>query len=227
MKRWYRSCLIGIALLVLVVLGERWAQAQPPGGFGAFGGFGGLADVLRREDVRKELELLEDQLQKLEKLAESRREKVRQAFSGAEGSSREERFQKMRQQLQKLQQETDREIGEVLLPHQMKRLRQLALQLRLRGGAQALLNDRTTEELGLSAEQKENLQKKAAEVEEQLRKKYAELRKQAQDEILRSLTPAQQAKWKELVGDPFEFQRTEPARAAGNNEGGRFRRGNR
>lgn len=190
------------------------AQGQPPGpwggapgGFGGFG-FGGLADLVRREDVRKELELLEDQTQKLDKLNESRGERMRQLFSGMEDTPREQRFEKMRELMQKEQQQTEKELSQILLPHQMKRLKQLEVQTRS-FGRQALLSDRTAEELGLTAEQKEKLQKKADELDEQLRKKTAELRKQNQEELVRLLTPQQQAKWKDLVGDPFEFQRTE------------------
>jgi hypothetical protein len=174
--------------------------------------------VLRRQEVRKELELLDDQVQKLEKLAESRRENMKQMFSGIENVPREERFQKMRELFQKAQQETEREIGRILLPHQMKRLKQLSLQLRLRGGTAAVLNDRA-QELGLTAEQKEKLREKSAELEEQVQKKYLELRKQKQVELLKTLTPAQQAKWKDLVGEPFEFQRPGQPPAGGDRGG--------
>jgi Spy/CpxP family protein refolding chaperone len=214
-----RNWLTDIVIVGVAVLGSAAAQAQAPaplpsgfggvfgGAFGgAFSGGSGLADVLRRQDVRKELELLDDQVQKLEKLGESRRENMKQMFSGMEKTSPEERFQKMRELFQKAQQETEREIGRILLPHQMMRLRQLALQLRLRGGTAAVLNERA-QELGLTAEQKQNLREKAAELDEQVQKKYAELRKQKQIELLKTLTPAQQAKWKDMVGEPFEFRR--------------------
>jgi hypothetical protein len=200
--------------------GPRGGQppGPPPGGVGGPGfgfGFGGLADLARRSDVRKELELLDDQIQKLDKLNETRGERMRQMFSGMEDVPREQRFEKMRELGQKEQQQTERELEQILLPHQMRRLKQLELQTRSRGGVQALLGDRAAEELGLSPEQKEKLQKRAAELEEQLRQKTAELRKQNQDELLRLLTPQQRAKWKDLVGDPFEFQRLEPPRPGG------------
>ena len=58
-----------------------------PGGFGAFGGgfgggFGGLNEILRRADVRGELELLDPQIADLEKLSEGRRDQMRELFSG-------------------------------------------------------------------------------------------------------------------------------------------------
>jgi hypothetical protein len=170
-------------------------------------------DLVRRTDVRKELELLDEQVQKLDKLEQGRGERMRQTFSGLEDVPREQRFEKMRELMRKEQQQTEKDIGQILLPHQMKRLKQLEVQNRSRGGGQALLSERTGEELGLTTEQKESLRKKAAELEEQIRKKLTEMRKQAQDEMLQLLTPAQRAKWKEMVGDPFEFQ--QPPRFGG------------
>lgn len=228
-----------LAAVCCVVLAGSLAAAQPqrgpgggPGGFGGPGGgfgFGGLAEVLRREDARKELELLDDQVAQLEKLNESRREKMRDLFSGMRDVPQEQRGEKMRELFQKAQQDLEGDIGKILLPHQMKRAKQLATQLRLRGGVRAMLGDQMAQDLGLTEDQKEKLRAKSEQLEEQLRKKYAELRSQAQNELLQALTPAQQAKWKEMVGEPFEFQREEFARPGGTRQGdeagGRGRRG--
>jgi Spy/CpxP family protein refolding chaperone len=175
-----------------------------PGGFGGFGG-GSLADVLRREDVRKELELLEDQVEKLQKLAEARGGQMRDVLAGLQDLSEEERREKIRERMEKAQAETEKQIGEVLLPHQMKRLKQLAVQMRLRFGARAMLEGSVAEQLGLTEDQKEKLRAKSEQLEEALRKKMAELRQQAQDELVKTLTPDQQAKFKEMVGDGFAF----------------------
>jgi hypothetical protein len=109
---------LGLVWLLAVGCFLAWggtaAQAQPqrgpgggsgafggPGGFGGGLGFGGLADVLRREDARKELELLDDQVAQLEKLAESRREKMRDLFSGLRDVPQEQRGEKMRELFQR------------------------------------------------------------------------------------------------------------------------------
>ena len=181
----------------------------PPGGFGGgamFGGaFGGLAEVLRREDVRKELELLDDQVAQLQKLAEGRRDQMRDLFSGLRDVPQEQRGEKMRELFQKAQKDIEAEVGKILLPHQMKRAKQLEMQLRLRGGL-GRMNDQAAQDLGLTDDQKEQLRAKSDELEDAIRKKLAALRAEAQDELLKTLTPAQQAKWKEMVGEPFEFQ---------------------
>jgi len=233
---------IGLVLVLAVgccaAVFDSSAQAQPPrgpgggpGGFGGPGAFGGgfgggnLSDVLRREDVRKELELLDDQVEQLQKLAESRGERMRELFGGLRDVPQDQRREKMQEILQKAQQELETEIGKILLPHQLKRAKQLATQLRLRGGTRAMLGDQMAQDLGLTEDQKEKLRAKSDQLEEELRKKLAEFRTQAQDDLLKLLTPAQQAKWKDMVGDPFEFQRQEFQRPGfggqGNAPGGR------
>jgi Spy/CpxP family protein refolding chaperone len=219
-----RGLLVTGATVVLVaVSGLSSVKAQPPGGGpGGFGfGFGGgLADVLRREDVQKELELLDDQVEKLRQLGESQRDRMREKFAGLQDVPREDRMEKARELMRKAQQDTEEEIGKILLPFQMKRAKQLAFQIRMRGGAtRAMLSDPVAEELGLTESQKERIRTKAEQLEEELRKKIAELRTQAQDELLKELTPPQQAQWKEMVGDPFEFQRIEFPRLGGGQPG--------
>ena len=235
---------IGLVLVLVagccaaLAVSHAYAQPQPqqgpgagPGGFGgpgAFGGgfgagfgagFGGLADVLRRDDVRKDLELLDDQVAQLQKLAEGRRDQMRDLFSGLRDVPQEQRGEKMRELFQKSQQDLEAEVGKILLPHQMKRAKQLEMQLRLRGGL-GRLGDQTAQELGLTDEQKEKLRGKSDQLEEEIRKKIAELRTQAQNELLKMLTPAQQAKWKDMVGEPFEFQREEFPRPQGGPQAG-------
>jgi len=212
----FRTCwTLGLTMFAVAGLGGVSTQAQPPGGFG--GGFGGLLEIVRRDDVRKEVRLSDDQSQKLDQLSRSRGEKMRRLLSGLEGVPREERFQKMRELFQRAQQETEKEIGAILQPPQMQRLKQIALQFRLQGGTFPVLNERARE-LKLTPDQKENLRKKAAELEEQVRRKIAQLRKQKQDDLIKTLTPEQQAKWKELVGEPFEFRR--PEQTPGRNKPG-------
>jgi type VI protein secretion system component VasK len=132
----------------------------------------------------------------------------------------EQRGEKMRELSQKAQQDLEAEIGKILLPHQMKRAKQLAVQLRLRGGVRSMLGDQVAQDLSLTEDQKEKLRAKSEQLEEQLRKKLAELRSQAQNELLQELTPAQRAKWKEMVGEPFEFQREEFPRPGAAPQGG-------
>ena len=209
-----------VAAGVLLLSGTS-LQAQPPGGGrggfgGAFGGgFGGAGGgslgLLQREDVQKELELLDDQVADLQKIRDDMAASMRDLFTGNQDLPREERMQKMRETMEKAQQDVQAKVDKVLLPHQKKRLEQLANQMRMRGGAtRSLTSDTIAEELGLTDAQKTKIQAKADQLEAELRQKLAQLRAQAQEELLKELTPQQQAKFKDMVGDPFEFQTQQP-----------------
>jgi hypothetical protein len=102
-------------------------------------------------------------------------------------------------------------LARVLRPAQATRLRQIILQ---RQGGLALNDSRTAEELGLSESQR----RKADEILEKLtyqlaetrnargedgRKKVEEVRAAAGAELLGLLTPDQENRWKEMIGEPF------------------------
>jgi len=215
-------CLVSVCITTAVAQPGRGGRG---GGMGSFGG-GGLIGVLMREDARKELELVDEQVTELQKLGEGMRGRMGEMFSGLRDiEDREERSAKFREVMEKAQEEIEKEIGKVLLPHQMKRAKQLAFQQRLRGGAGRALTSggSLAEELGISESQQEKLRAANEKLEAELRQKIAELRNEAQDELLKVLTPQQQAKFRELVGEPFEFQQMEFRRPGG--EGGQGGRG--
>ncbi len=233
MRRWH-GVLTGVAAVLMIIATMQTAQAQRgrrPGGGGPggmmMGGFGvGASELglLRRPDVQKELDLIPDQVKDLEKLSEDQRNGMRDLFSQLRNLSQEQRTAKIRGMMEGIQKKVD----DILLPHQAKRLKQLALQQRLRGGVSALLRDeKLTGELGISESEKQKIGAKAKEIEDQLRKKMAELRKQAQDQLLKSLTPQQQAKLKDMVGAPFEFQEQPRPQFGGGGAGGRAAFGSR
>ncbi len=175
-----------------------------PGGMGMMGGmFGGRAAelmLLAREDVQKHLELVDDQLDQLTKMREGM--DMRQMFGQLRDLPEEERAAKMRELMQTAQQKIEGQLDEILLPHQAERLKQLAMQWQMRGPG-GLASDTVAESLGIDESQRDKLRTKARELEQQLRKKLME-------DLLKELTPAQQAKYKELVGEPFEFSADEP-----------------
>jgi Spy/CpxP family protein refolding chaperone len=217
-------CVVSVCITTALAA-QPGGRRGGPGGRGGFGGGfgfggGGLAGVLMREDARKELELVDEQVADLQKMGEGLREKVGPLFSGLRDiEDPEERSAKFREAMTKASEMTEKEIGKILLPHQMKRAKQLAFQQRLRGGAgRALTGGQLADELGISEEQREKLRAANEKLEAELRQKMAELRNKAQEELLKLLTPQQQAKFKDLVGEPFEFQPMEFRRPGG--EGG-------
>jgi hypothetical protein len=229
MKRVW-SCGAVLAATIVLISGAG-LQAQPPaggqggpGGFGGFGGpgaFGGLGmgglgggdslGLLLRPDVRVELELLDEQTAELQKLADGMRDQFRDLMVPDENVSWQDRMQRFREVAEKARDEAQQKVDKILLPHQKKRLEQLSNQMRMPGGAmRGLTGGPVADELGLTDAQRERIRAKAENLEAELRQKLAELRAQAQAELLKELTPQQQAKIKEMLGEPFEFRRDEP-----------------
>jgi len=148
--------------------GGRGRGGFPGGGFGGPGG-GGKLGLLGRDEVKKELELLDEQSADIEKLNESLRSQLRAGLPDFQNLSAEERraaFAKIQEERNALseeerakqdeqrraqflaqQKEADAKLAEILLPHQMDRLNQIELQQQ---GIRALESEAAAKELGLS-----------------------------------------------------------------------------
>lgn len=209
---------------------ERRGDQGGPGGRGGgiqfFGGGGGGGPLmlLQRNDVQAELELLDDQKKQVNDLREKSTQKMRELFGnlrGGEGGDR--RGDELRDAFRKAAEETQAEVDKILLPHQTKRLKQLEVQMQMRGRGVlgALGGGDVPEKLGISEEQREKLREKAQGLDEEVRKKTAELRKQAQEQLIASLTEDQRKQFNELIGEPFEFK-DEPGQGFGGFGGGGF-----
>lgn len=208
-QRWM-VCLAGaVALCMLPSL----ASAQPGrgGGGGGFGGgFGGGGDImlLNDENVQKDLEILDDQKEKLASLRDKIGEEMRSLFQGG-GDARD----KIREKMEDFQ----KEMNDILLPHQRDRLKQIGVQSRLRfGSTSTAIGDA----LELSDDDKKKLADKDKELTVEMNKEIAKIREKYRDKLLDVLGPEQKAKWKQLVGNPIEFAPT-PQFGQGGQGGGR------
>ena len=220
---------IGVAFLAMAVFATV-ATAQPPQGRGGFrGGMGDAGSLmyLRSEQVQKELNLTEEQKEKAQALGERLREQMRERFSGMRDLSEEqrrERFQEMQQDAAKRAEEMRKEVAGILKPEQLKRLRQIELQQQ---GAAALMRPEVAENLGLTADQKEKLEQigrssrekmqelfqggreRSEEQRGQAREKVQQLRQEGEKEAMAVLTAEQKEKLRDMMGKPFELDRTQ------------------
>ncbi|MEN1679216.1 MAG: hypothetical protein AAGJ46_06455 [Planctomycetota bacterium] len=198
--------------------------AQPPGGPGGFdrGQAMGLGALLFSEQVREEIDLLEEQEADLRAMGEEMRDKMRSAFSGMRDLPPEERraaFEEARGRMSEIRDEINDRVKEVLMPHQFERLQQIEVQNQMqRRGTASLAGGRAAEALGLTEDQKAEIERRSAEESAKLQEQIAKLRADARDRILEVLSTEQRAKYDQLVGKPFEMQRR---------DGGRFQRGGR
>ena len=204
------------ALLVVAVAVEAGAQQQPPRRGGGNRGFGGgPTALLSNEAVQKDLELLPDQIAKIEEANTARRE----AFGGGgQDLSREERqaaFQESNEAYQTA-------IDSILSDGQKKRLEQIALQQRVqRGGlAGAFTSPEVSEALGLSEDDLAALREKARELEAELREKAAKDRAAAVETLMKELSSDQTAAYTNLLGEPFDVSQLGGGAFGG--QGGRF-----
>ncbi len=200
---------IGVVGLATVLLSAT-VMAQP-GGRGGFGGpGGGMTGLLMSGDVRDELEISDEQLSDLRSMGEEMRDQMRSMFQGMRDLSpeeRRERFESMRADMEDMRLQAEDRMGEILLPHQMARLREINLQQQVRrGGLQGALRGELAQELGISEEQREELAAKAQELQQDLQEKIEQLRKDAREELMSLLTPDQRSKLESMMGSEFEMQ---------------------
>jgi len=199
-----------------------------PGGFGGPGG-GGLLGLLARDEVQQELQLVDEQKDKVRTLTEDIRSKagsqIRDMFSQMRDLSEEERrakFGEIRAKFEEINADAEKQLAKELLPHQLERLKQIDLQTKIRyRGSDALTSGDVAKALNLTDEQRDKLEKRAAEVQQELQAQIRQLQADARKKMLDVLTPDQRAQLDKLMGQQFDLPEQ--------NFGDRFRnrRGNR
>lgn len=222
-----RYQVLGLIAMFAVFCSVEVVMAQPGGGRqrGGFGQASGMG-LLGQEGVQKELELVEDQVDDIKSLQEEQREAAGDMFRAMrDGGDRDEMMEKFRE----LTKEYEDKANDILLPHQVKRLKQLVVQDQTRrsgGATTGSLPESMVEELGITEEQLEEMKEKAESVREKMNEKIAKIRAQAQEEILSVLDSEQRARYKEMVGDAYQFPQRN-ARGFGGGQGGRGGAGGR
>jgi Spy/CpxP family protein refolding chaperone len=150
---------------------------------------------LRTENVQKELELTDEQKEKLIAIGQKYYAETRQDWAGFAGMSAEERKEKyaeIRQKNLKRMQEVRKQVEEVLSADQLERLKQVNLRTR---GAAALSNPKILDELGITEAQRNKLRQ----IREQLQERIRKLQQETLEKTLEVLTPEQRKKLEELT----------------------------
>lgn len=156
--------------------------------------------TLQQPNTQAELELIPDQIKKLEALGKEYREATmadRAAWSDWRNMTPEERTAKsaeMREKSKNRMEEFKKKIETILLPHQIKALKKIEFMAR---APSYLRSPRTIQELELTDEQKSQLKEIQTKAYEEQRK----LQKKAAEAALKVLTPEQLKKLKERVSN--------------------------
>ena len=113
-------------------------------------------------------------------------------------------------QIKEIRDSAEREMNELLLPHQVKRLRQLRMQslLQRRDLVQVLTSDPIKSDLKITDEQSQELRDYQVQMQEDLQREMAKLQDKARSRLLSKLNPSQKKEVEEMIGDTFVFQNT-------------------
>lgn len=179
---------------------------QPIGSTGRkYQGSSGPIGLLNSENVRKELDLVDQQYEELQSLSTEIQKRAATEIRNLDFSN----VKNVSVKIRGIQRDMEKDIENLLLPHQVKRLRQIHVRSRLRGGslARLLTSDPVKSDLELTEDQSEELIESEKEIEAELQEKIAKLRAEAREELLDRLKPEQRKKADELLGDAFEFER--------------------
>ncbi len=212
--------------------GRRGDQGGPGGpgggrgfGGGMMGGGGGLLGMLRIDEVRKEIELNDDQAADVKKLEEELRGQQpqdRPNFRDMTDEQRTKAMEDMRKRMEEQAKKSKAKLGEILLPHQLERLEQISLQMTMRMGlAMALNNEELLAKLKITPEQKAKLEtirnESMAAMREMfqgggdnadrdaMRQKMEAARKEVETKAMAVLTDEQKAELEKMKGKPFEM----------------------
>jgi DNA-directed RNA polymerase subunit F len=159
--------------------------------------------LLHQKAVQEELKLSEEQLKKLSDATQKFKEEREAAIDKGE-----------KPDLTKLVASTDKAVAEFLKAEQLKRLKQIQLQV---GGPRVFANAALAKEMKITEEQKKKLTdlqeetaaaakkifEKDADSREEARKKMTELNNKVREKIIDVMDGEQKEKWKEKVGEPF------------------------
>ncbi len=168
-----------------------------------------LSSLLSLPDVRAELEMVDDQFSEhKEAQAELQKEMQKQIDSMMSGGFDPAKAGGLKELIEKQRSQIESRVQEMLAPHQLERLEQIALRVRMKqAGAIGLLASKEVQEaLEIDEEQLEKLTEKSKELKEKLEEKIAKLKKQAQEDLLDELSNKQQKKLEELLGSEFDYK---------------------
>ncbi len=174
----------------------------------SFGGDGSDSfALLNNSSIQKDLELVDDQMESIRAVQTEFGKKIRDQIGDiSKGNFDPSRMSGLKEVIAEIQAQKKEEINKLLLPHQQDRLRQVALQMKMksRGTSSALTSDEVAEELGITGEQIEKLKERAKKLQKEIEEKTKQLKEDAKQELIGILTPSQQKKLKEMIGDEYK-----------------------
>jgi hypothetical protein len=171
--------------------------------------------LLQRTDVQRELELSDEQNNALKAIFKAgvgdwqnaAQYTMQPPPNRPAPRNPDSLVEKRRAAVLEVEQQYARQIEAILLPHQLRRLKQIYRQFRV-GGMLFLtfMGSEVDEDLGISPEQRKVLEARAKELRQELQEKIRQANQAATEEMMQLLTPDQRQRFTELVGETFQFE---------------------
>lgn len=210
-----RMHLIVCSTILILVGTSNNACAQGDGQPLPFDGM--LINALIDKKVRAELDLIPEQESQIQELSKELRKqrsdlaKELKKFSAMAVVEREIELKRREysDQFEEFKEQAHQRAMDVLLPHQVKRLKQVTAQLMIKRVAKqkkvsaGVLAPQVVEYLEIDDEQARRIEAKAREIQERLAAEMKRLREEANTELMGELTEDQRSKYETLVGDPI------------------------
>ena len=179
--------------------------------------------LLSRPDVRKDIEMIDDQYRRLKDLASDLQGQAGDKLRALNYRDPEQLLDAVKN----IRRDAQRQLEGLLLPHQLLRLRQIRTrsQLQRQSLIEWLTRDPVKSELSLSDQQAAQLREDAEKIDQELAVEISKLREAARQKLLQRLSPTQQSQVEELLGDDFSFVAGQPeAVLGGKREGAKAKR---
>jgi hypothetical protein len=167
-----------------------------------------IVELIDQELVANELEIVGNQISEIRALRNEHAETMSQIMENSKDGDFMERFATATKNF-------DTEVNKILIPSQMKRLKQIANQrvYQVYGVDFGLLNKKLAEQLELTQDQKTQIRTESEKNADELKKKIQKLENELQEitdknrtKLLRILTPDQRDRYENLVGPLSETQ---------------------
>ena len=163
--------------------------------------------LLNDPGIQKELELVDSQREQIQQMKLEFGKEIKSKIDEIMKSPDSDKG-KIGEAMHEIEKRKKDRLAEILLPHQIDRLKQVSFQASVNQGgmSQALLSKSVMEQLGIDEKQKDELAKKAEELTKEFEGKVAKLKADLRDELVNELKPEQREKMKQLMGSNFEFE---------------------
>lgn len=179
-----------------------------------FGIKGGVEDsnlgLLADADVRDALDMMDDQYEQLQQLNADVQKRASERILSLDFSDRENLLDKIRA----IREQAARDLGGVLLPHQIERLNQIRMQseLQRRSLVDVLTSNPVKQQLEITDAQSLELKRSEKEIKEELEREIEKLRTKARQKLISKLNPTQKEAIEKMLGDEYDFKSKDKTR---------------